>query len=257
MKLDERRQEIVEVLVQEGSASVGDLSQRFGVSKMTIHRDLSDLETAGLLRKVRGAGIKASSQVESDFRYRERRALDEKRRIARAAAEFVDPGMSVMVDDGTTSQLLAPHLAERRPLTVITNNLPVIERLADKAGISLIALGGMYSRKFQGFFGIVTEENLSSLRAHVAFVSSSAFDGASAFHQDQEVVQVKRRMLRSAALRYLLVGHEMFGCTAPHFLADLDAFDGAVTGAPLSSEAGRAQGERGISLHIAEQDTAA
>ena len=257
MKLEDRRQEIIEVLVQAGSASLDDLSRRFGVSKMTIHRDLDDLESAGLLRKVRGgATIESSPQFESDFRFRERRAVDEKRRIARAAAEFVEPGMSVMVDDGSTSQLIAPRLAERRPLTVITNNLPIIEQLAGEGGISLIALGGAFSQKFNGFFGILTEENLSGLRSDIAFVSSSAVDGFSAFHQDQEVVQVKRRMIRSSARRYLLVDHEKFGRTALHFLADLDAFDGVVTGAPLPADAGKALSDGGITLHIAEEETA-
>ena len=246
------------MLVRTGSASLDDLSQRFGVSKMTIHRDLDDLEAAGLLRKVRGgATIEASSQFESDFRYRERRAVEEKRRIARAAAAFVEPGMSVMVDDGSTSQLIAPHLLEIRPLTVITNNLPIIAQLAGQAGMTLIALGGTFSRKFNGFFGIVTEENLAGLRADVAFVSSSAIDGPSAFHQDQEVVQVKRRMMRSAARRYLLVDHEKFGRTALHFLADLDDFDGVVTGARLPQDAARVLGDRGITLHVAEEERAA
>ncbi|GAB5376341.1 MAG: DeoR/GlpR family DNA-binding transcription regulator [Acuticoccus sp.] len=256
MKLEDRRQEIIEVLVQDGSASLEVLSQRFGVSKMTIHRDLDDLEASGLLRKVRGgATIEASSQFESDFRYRARRAVAEKRRIARAAARFVEPGMSVMVDDGSTSQLLAPHLAEARPLTVITNNLAVIEVLAGAGGINLIAIGGTYSRKFNGFFGIVAEDNLKGLRADMAFVSSSAIDRLSAFHQDQEVVQVKRQMIRSAARRYLLADHEKFGRTALHFLADLDVFNGIVTGAPPARETGRALGERGIRLHIAQEET--
>jgi len=258
MKLENRRQGIIEVLVREGSASLDALSQRFGVSKMTIHRDLDDLEGAGLLRKVRGgATIEASAQFESDFRYRERRAVDEKRRIAEAAAAFVEPGMSVMVDDGSTSQLLAPHLAACRPLTVITNNLAIIETLAGDAAVTLIALGGTFSKKFNGFFGIVTEDNLAGLRADLAFVSSSAVDGLAAFHQDQEVVQVKRRMIRSAARRYLLVDHEKFGRTALHFLADLDVFDGIVTGAPLPVPTRRALKERDIRLHIAEQEKAA
>ena len=258
MKLEDRRQAIIEVLVEEGSASLDALSLRFGVSKMTIHRDLDDLEAAGLLRKVRGgATIEASSQFESDFRYRERCAVEEKRRIAKAAAAFVEPGMSVMIDDGSTSQLLAPHLAGCRPLTVITNNLAIIKALADAGGTTLIAIGGTYSKKFNGFFGIVSEDNLKGLRADMAFVSSSAIDRLSAFHQDQEVVQVKRQMIRSAARRYLLADHEKFGRTALHFLAGLDAFDGVVTGARPAPDTERELREGGIKLHIAHEDTEA
>jgi DeoR/GlpR family transcriptional regulator of sugar metabolism len=147
VKQEDRRHEIVELLVEQGTASLDDLAARFGVSKMTVHRDLDMLEGQGLLRKVRGgATIEASGQFESDFRYRSRIAAEEKRAIARAAAAFVEPGMSVMVDDGSTSQSLAPFLIERRPLTVITNNLALITGMTGIAGIELVSLGALMPR---------------------------------------------------------------------------------------------------------------
>jgi DeoR/GlpR family transcriptional regulator of sugar metabolism len=222
----------MDMLLEAGTASVDELSSRFGVSKMTIHRDLDELEGGGLLRKVRGgASIQSSAQFESDFRYRQTLAADEKDRIADAAARLIEPGQTVMIDDGSTAGTIARHLAEQRPLTVISNNLTVINGLAGVAGIQLIAIGGQYSRKFNGFFGISCEEALRSLRADVAFLSSSAIHGVSAFHQDPEVVQSKRLMLSAADRRYLLVDHSKFGRPALHFVTELAAFDSVLTGA--------------------------
>lgn len=255
MKLEDRRQEIVDILMVSGAATLDDLALHFGVSKMTIHRDLDDLEQAGLLRKVRGgASIESSSQFESDFRYRERKAADEKRRIARAAAEMVEPGQTVMLDDGSTAGAIARCLPDKRLLTVITNNLAVISRLAGTIGIDVIALGGTYSKKFHGFFGVVTEEALRSLRVDIAFLSTSAIDGAKAFHQDQEVVQSKRLMMRAAGKRYLVVDHGKFGRTALHFLSDLNAFDAVVTGQPLDRDRRKPLDEAGIRLEMAAKD---
>ena len=159
MKPDDRRQSIMDLLLEAGSASVEDMANRFGVSRMTIHRDLDDLEQAGLLRKVHGgASIESSPQFESDFRYRERVALGEKRAIAARAAGLVEPGQIVMLDDSSTVGAMAPLLLDLRPLTVITNNLAVINALSGVAGITLISLGGQFSKKFNGFFGIVAEE---------------------------------------------------------------------------------------------------
>ena len=71
MKRDERRQAIMDLLVGARAVDLDDLADRFAVSRMTIHRDLDDLEQAGLLRKVRGgATIEAGTQFESDFRIR-------------------------------------------------------------------------------------------------------------------------------------------------------------------------------------------
>ena len=253
MRPEERRHGIVELLVEEGSATLESLAHRFAVSKMTIHRDLDDLEADGLLRKIRGgATIESSGQFESDFRYRARIAADEKRRIARRAAEFIEPGTSVMIDDGSTSQTIVPFLIEKRPLTVITNNLAVVTDLAGLAGIDVIALGGTYSKKFNGFFGVLTEKALADLRADTVLLSSSAIDGRTAFHQDQEVLEVKRRMIASSARRYLMVDHRKFGRTALHLLSDLAVFDGVVTTDALAPDRAEALRQDGIKLYFAK-----
>ena len=257
MKAEDRRHDIVELLVDAGTISLDQLARQFGVSQMTIHRDLDTLEGEGLLRKIRGgATIEASSQFESDFRYRARMAAEEKRQIARHAATFIAPGTSVMVDDGSTSQMLLPFLVEKRPLTVITNNLALIVGLSGQSGIELISLGGHYSRKFNGFFGVLTEKALEGLRADTVLLSSSAIAGQLAFHQDQEVLGVKRRMIASAAKRYLMVDHRKFGRNALHLLADLKSFDGIVTTDALSHDKAKVLQGADIKLHFAKGDGA-
>lgn len=249
MKPEDRRQAIMDVLMEAGTASVEELALRFGVSKMTVHRDLDDLEQAGLLRKVHGgASIQSSPQFESDFRYREKIATGEKRRLAEHAATLIEPGQSIIIDDSSTAGAIAGFVRDIRPLTVITNNLGVIADLSGAPGINLIALGGHYSKKFNGFFGVVTEEALRSLRADVAFLSSSAIEGASAFHQDQEVVQIKRQMVKSASRKYLLVDHGKFGRSALHFLMGLTAFDAVLTGNEVSEGNAAALGDAGVKL---------
>lgn len=255
MKLEDRRRDIVDLLVEEGTVSLDDLALRFSVSKMTIHRDLDDLEAEGLLRKVRGgATIEASGQFESDYRYRARMAPGLKRSIARRAADFIEPGMSVMIDDGSTSEALIPFLIEKRPLTVITNNLAVINGLSGQGGISLIALGGDFSKKFNGFFGVLTIAALADLRADVALITSSSIHGRIACHQDQEVLQVKRAMMAVAQKSYLMADHNKFGRTALHRLADLDAFDGVITGGELAAEQVADLTGQGIALYFAEEE---
>src|SRR6056297_2380058 len=102
MKRSDRQQAITDLLVAEGEVDLDDLAARFGVSRMTIHRDLDDLESAGVLRKIRGgATIRAGTQFESDFRIRERQDSGAKAAMAEAALDLVEPGMTVMVNDGS------------------------------------------------------------------------------------------------------------------------------------------------------------
>jgi len=253
MKAEDRRSRIVEALMETGAATVDTLADRFDVSRMTIHRDLDELEDAGLLRKVRGgASIRSSLQFESDFRYRTKLATAEKRRISAWAATKIEPGQTVMIDDGSTVGGIGDALMEARPLTVITNNAALIEQLAGETGIDLISLGGFYSKKFHGFFGIVAEEALSRLRADVAILTSTAVQGAQAFHQDPEVVALKRLMIAGAEKSYLLVDHTKFGRNALHFFTDLTAFDTVITSAELSVRTTRTLSDAGVTLEVAQ-----
>ena len=254
MKPENRRTEIVEMLLEQGSASLEELANRFSVSTMTIHRDLDFLENDGLLRKVRGgASIESSGEFESDFRYRTRLSTLEKSSITRQAATFVEPGTSVMIDDGTTSQTIVPWLLQKTPLTVITNNLAIMEELADQSSVNLIALGGSFSKKYQGFFGVLTHQALSALRADVALVSASAISGSTAFHQDQEVLSVKRQMIAASAACYLMVDHRKFGKTALHLFSELDMFDGVIVSRSLPSETVQELHASGVKVFIADE----
>lgn len=253
MKREERQQAIMDLLVAGGEVALEQLAEGFAVSKMTIHRDLDELESAGLLRKVRGgATIESGTRFESDFRFRERQGGAAKEAIAAVALELIEPGMTVMINDGSMAAVLGKMTVARRPLTVITNNFAVMDALKDEAGITLIALGGTYSAKFNAFLGKVCEDALALLRADVAFISTPAVAGIEVFHMDDAVVRAKRAMMDSSRRRYLIVNHVRFGHTALHKLADLAEFGSIITDQPPTPEAVEALEAAGLTLTIAQ-----
>ena len=220
-----RQEQIAEFVLLHTSARVQELAELFNVSPMTIHRDLDELENQGVIRKVRGgATAQPSSLFESDVRYRRITAINEKEAIARAAMAYVEPGQALILDDSTTTFLLARSLVDIEQLTVITNCLGVINELSPCKNIRLIALGGDYFPRYDAFAGVVCEQAINALRASVLFISTSAVSELTAFHQEQEIVKVKRAMLASAEKRILLIDHNKFGKVALHRLAPLYDF---------------------------------
>src|SRR6218665_970307 len=237
VKREERRQEIINLLVESRAVELDDIAARFGVSRMTIHRDFDDLERAGVLRKVRGgATIDAGTQFESDFRFRELQEADVKRALAETAADLVEPGMTVMINDGSMASVLGDVLSRRKHVTVITNNAAILERAKGESGVTLIGLGGVYSPKFNAYFGIVTEEALSRLRADIAFISAPAVSGRFAYHMDEAVVRTKRAMMASSRQTCLMINSRRFGHTALHVLADLAQFETVLSAKPLPKD---------------------
>ncbi|GMB79825.1 DeoR/GlpR family DNA-binding transcription regulator [Shinella zoogloeoides] len=256
MKREERRQEIINLLVESRAVELDEVAARFGVSKMTIHRDLDDLERAGVLRKVRGgATIDAGTQFESDFRFRERQEADVKLMLARTAAELVEPGMTVMINDGSMASVLGDLLCSKKPITIITNNAAIMERAKGISGVTLVGLGGTYSAKFNAYLGIVTEEALSRLRADIAFISAPAAAGRLAYHMDEAVVRAKRAMMASSRQACLLVNSRRFGHMALHVLADLAEFDTVISDNPLPHDTTAELADRKTVVRIAHKET--
>jgi len=221
-----RQKLITEYIHEKGSLEVDDLSEQFQVSRMTIHRDLDELEQQGVLRKVRGgATVHPSYLFESDIRFRLTTAANEKGAIAKHALSLVEPGQVVFLDDSTTTITLAHLLKDVKPLTVITNCLSIMVSMREEQGIRLIALGGDYFPRFDAFTGLICEKAINSLRANILFMSVSAISRCVAYHQEQEIVKVKQAMMNSSAMKVLMVDNTKFGKVALYHLSPLEEFN--------------------------------
>ncbi len=227
----ERQRVILDHVLQEGSATVADLADLTGRSLMTVHRDLEDLAARQLVRKFHG-GVSAlpTSVFESSSDFRRLRKAQEKAALAEVAASFIEPGMSVMLDDSTTVLALAERLSERAPLTVVTNYRQVLELVVDDPDIHLIMVGGAYSRTHDSFIGPPDQTNLDAYAVDVAFQSTSTMDDRMTYHQEQDVVSMKRIMLRTGRRRVLMMDGSKVGLTSLHrFLPVSDFTDVILT----------------------------
>ncbi len=221
-----RQRSITEAVTTEGSIRIEDLAERFGISVMTVHRDLDELETRGLLRKDRGVATAASTAlVESSAVYRTGRQRAEKEVIARAAMDFVENGQAIILDDSTTTLAVVPHLHTKTPLTVITNTLPIMAQMQDTKGISLVALGGLFRDWCSAFMGRMALDAINTLRTDLCIMSTSAITDGFAFHQSLETIDVKRAMFDSASKRVLLADHTKFEKRALYMMMPLTEFD--------------------------------
>jgi DeoR/GlpR family transcriptional regulator of sugar metabolism len=232
-KTEARQRLITERVVANGSCTAQELAAEFGVSIMTIHRDLHVLERRGVVRKFHG-GVTAqpSGVFESQLSYRLMSRSEEKTAIAGAALRYVEPGMSIMLDDSTTVLHMIPGLEECAPLHVATTFLVGLRRLADLAAgceLTVIALGGVYDVPHDSFVGMQCLEQIAGIRADALFMSTSAVSVAEAFHQEERIVALKRAMLHAATKKYLLVDHTKIGRVALHRIAPLEQFDLIIT----------------------------
>jgi len=254
MKQTDRLDALTEYIIGAGSAKIEDLVERFGVTNVTIHRDLDTLQQRGILRKSRGfVTAIASSLFEANPEFRKRQNVRAKREIVAEAFKFVDPGHSIVLDDSTTCLHLAELLPSRQPLTVITHFQSAIDIVVKHPSISLISLGGQYYQWSNAFMGPLTISAMKSLHADIFFMSTPSIIDDACFHQHYDATLIKQAMFESAARRFLMADSSKFELRALHRSIPLKDFDAVIVDSATPLSRLEALQDLGVNVVVAEQ----
>jgi DeoR/GlpR family transcriptional regulator of sugar metabolism len=161
---------------------------------------------------------------ESSSEFRKQRNVKAKQALGQKALELVEPGMSILLDDSTTVLSLANSLHQKAPLTVLTNYRDAIEVLVDVSDIRVVAIGGTYSKTHNSFVGSPHLTGLDSYAVDIVFQSTSTMDKNMTYHQEEDVVLMKRAMLNAGTRKVLMMDSSKIGKTSLHRFVELSAF---------------------------------
>jgi DeoR/GlpR family transcriptional regulator of sugar metabolism len=244
----QRRQAIL-LAVRSGTAHVTALADEFGVSEMTVRRDLHALARDGKLERVRGGAVNVESERPFSEIVVER--LEAKDRIGRAAAALVEDGQTAMIDIGTTTLQAARHL-RGRSLTVITTNLAAYEELLPEPAIELVLPGGVVRRNYRSLVGMFAEDTLRRLRADIAFLGTSGIDADLAVWDTTMVeVPIKRAMIAASQRTVLLADAAKFDMDAMVRVCEASELDAIVTDERLPAKRRKALERAGVEVIVA------
>ena len=224
-----RQTKIREHFAERPGVGISDLARKFGVSEMTIRRDLSVLEHKAEIHRTHGGAV-LTERMMLEFDYRDRREHHRaaKLAIAAEARKLVQPGQRIILDTGTTTLELAALLKDGENLTVITPSLAVASELQHASGVEVILLGGVLRRGSPDLTGPVTEHCLELFAADLAFQGADAIgEDGSIYNSDLRLAQVDKMMRRVAQRNCVLADHTKIGGTAlarSGSIADVDVF---------------------------------
>jgi len=172
-----RRSKILEILEEKGQLRVPELSEKFGVSVVTIRNDLIKLEKKNLLIRTHGGAIK-EQRVSFDFAVNKKAEMhpNEKLRIANKAIEFIMEGDTIILDSGSTTQQIAKQLNKFKSLTVVTNALNIVATLSDYDHIEIIIPGGMLRKKSFSLIGSIAEIGIGNIYSDKLFLGVDGID---------------------------------------------------------------------------------
>ncbi|UWX54288.1 DeoR/GlpR family DNA-binding transcription regulator [Maribacter litopenaei] len=169
-----RRDKILELIREDGSAKVVDLAKIFKVTEVTIRNDLEKLEKKGLIVKEHGGAFlkNIKSQVEA-LSLANRENMEQKERIANKAIEFIEPGDTVILDSGTTTTEIAKKMIGLRDITVITNALNIAVMLGTEKGIEVIMTGGEFKPPTLSLTGQKAADFFEGLNVQKLFLATA------------------------------------------------------------------------------------
>lgn len=233
MYAEERQQAMAELVTQRGRVSVVELAKSFDVTTETVRRDLSTLESLGLIRRVHGGALPADSMTLLEARLSDRDLANthEKGQIAKAALTFIPPqGATLLLDAGSTTVRLAELLPHDRPLTVFTHAVPVASRLAEHPQVELHLLPGRVRRRTLAAVGVDTVESLRRLRADLAFVGANGISPSHGLSTpDHEEAATKSALIAAAERVIVLCDSSKIGVDRTVSFAKLSDVDVLIT----------------------------
>jgi Transcriptional regulators of sugar metabolism len=243
-ELGERERIILKFLSERGGMSVASLSRELGVSEVTIRSDLKELEEKGYLSRSRGGAYPSLHQGIVD---RQQLCLDEKNRIAKAAADLVRDGDRIMIEAGTTTALLVRHLIGKREVQVVTNSTLVFSYARLNAALQITLTGGEFRRETESMVGPVALRTLESLNVRLAFVGTDGFSASRGMTtQLFEGAEIVKAMRDRADQTLLLADSSKYGKTGFVNVLPLSAVSGVITDSSMGEEPRRELAEASI-----------
>jgi DeoR/GlpR family transcriptional regulator of sugar metabolism len=254
MLAEQRRLKMLELMREEGSASVKGLSQTFSVSEPTIRQDLEKLETEGfIVRKHGGAFLKSVPQQVQAMSLEHLENMDKKRIIGRKAAEFVHHGETIILDAGSTTTEMVDYLAMRQNLKVLTNALNIVLRLGVVPNCTVFASGGQFKPPTLSLTGEKAGEFFTGVHASKLFLATGGISfEAGLTYPGLNDLYVKKAMIKAAKEVILVADSTKIGKVSFASLGGLDLIHSFITDDAIADEDRRRFEDMGVKVILAK-----
>lgn len=248
----QRQQKTVNILAEKKILSVGELSEIFDTSEMTIRRDLDDLACRGLIRRVHGGGCEVAENVlESAFSARLRQNRREKEKIAAKAVKYVKEDSIIFLDASTTTLEMARKLVGKK-VTAITNSQYTSLELTKIPTVNGIMIGGVLDKEAFATVGSVALDEVKQYNANKCFFSTHAFSvNEGTVESNLLLIEIKRAMVEASKEAILLVDHTKFSRISLSLAIPIDEIDKIIVDGKVSPDEIELLKRRGIEIVMA------
>lgn len=231
MIADNRRKRILDLLDENGSVRVADLSRIFSISEVTIRTDLADMENKGLLTRVHGGAVSSyKPYYNMSLNQRMSTNQEEKEIIAKKIADMIEDNDTIMLNSGTTTLLVFRAIPRDLNLNIVTNSISIALEGTVNPNFNIILLGGQINPKYQFTYGDDAIRQLKSYHADKLILSVDGIDAEHGFstYYDREA-EIDRIMFKQSGVSIVAADHSKFNRCAFTKISDFSVADYIVT----------------------------
>jgi DeoR family transcriptional regulator, galactitol utilization operon repressor len=244
--LTEREKRILDLLAEDTNLTVAGISDLLEVSRVTIRSDFTSLEEKGLIIRTRGGAFPAFHPEILD---RQRRGVEQKKLIARAAAGMINDGDTVMINDGTTSSLIPKYLLGKRDIRIVTNSTLIVPFARVNPALNLTLVGGEFRPSSEAMVGPMALRDLENFHVRLAFLGTGGFSLETGLTSHLvEGAEILRKMTELAEKRVLVADSAKYGQNGFVRILPLDRIDVLISDKGLPEEECRRLEETGIEV---------
>ncbi|WP_297088066.1 DeoR/GlpR family DNA-binding transcription regulator [uncultured Draconibacterium sp.] len=251
---NQRREKIMDLVREDGSAKVANLAKLFKVTEVTIRQDLEKLEKDGLIvREYGGAFLKNVEDQVKNFSLVHQDNMDKKALIAERCLELIETGDTIILDSGTTTTEIAKRLKGMKDITVITNALNIALILGAEPGIEVIVTGGEFKPPTLSLTGQKAADFFHGLNVQKLFLATAGISlKAGLTYPSISDIVVKKAMIDAAEITYLVADSSKIGKSALASLGALSLIDYIITDKGIKNSNRKVFEEHEIELIIAK-----
>jgi DeoR family fructose operon transcriptional repressor len=250
--VEERRQQIIELVNQRNRVNVTELSHLFNIGEVTVRRDLIQLEAQGLIRRTHGGALPAeNASHEAPIKERELRYKEQKERIASFVAQLIRNGETIMLDGGTTTLQISRHLKGKNNLVIVTNSVGIAQEMDGSYDCQVILTGGEYKHTTQIMAGPIAEKSIKLFRADRVILGMSALNVEQGlFTVNLQEAELKRVMMKCGKEVIVVMDSSKFEKVTFSFVSDFSMIDKLITDSGISEETIRHLEECGVEVIV-------
>ncbi|MDO4323986.1 MAG: DeoR/GlpR family DNA-binding transcription regulator [Lachnospiraceae bacterium] len=250
---NKRQNDIYKFLLKDGEVKTKELCQIFGVSDMTIRRDLDQLTNMQGVIRTYGGALYAENMASRKFGAEQISMSNAKERIAKKALTLLENGQRLFLDSGTTTMYVAKEFSKESECIVLTNNLRVVEKISDCPLVSVIVIGGPLRKGTLSCYGSQTEEQIRYYNMDIAFLGASAIGSDGCIYDGYPPeAGVKKSIIASSRKVYVLVDSTKFNKFNLIMYSNVQDVTGIITDSGIDMQTYEKLKSQGCNIIIAE-----